>query len=227
MTHSLFHHRPVRFLVVTTCLLLVGFAATANQAAAAGFETPEACFNAAKEKISKKDYAGFVACLTPKSQNLLSGMFSLLPTLMQSFAALGGEEAIKELETKFAGVNAVIKKHGIDTATMPGMQEMVAAQQDETKLQALFDKILTPVKDRPAYLAELMKAFEALGDGQTGGPKIEDAINGELKGLQVNGDTASATLVVEKDGQAQEQPFNFKKTAGGWLIDLPLDGPGA
>ena len=213
--------------LLTIGLVLVGLAAGSSQAVAAKFDSPQACFDEAKTQIIKKNYDGFCRCLTPDSQNLMAGMFSMLPSMMKSFAALGGEEAIKEIDAKFAKINDVIKKHGIEADKLPDMTEIMKIQQDEDKMKARFNKMLAPVKDRAAYLADLMKALESLQEGQPGAASIADAINGELKGLTVTGDSATGTLVVKKNGQDQEQPFNFKKIDGGWLIDLPMQGPGA
>lgn len=226
MTHSRRIDRRTHLRIATICLVLVGLAAGTTQAQAAGFGTPQECFDAAKGHLAKKDYEGFCRCLTPDSQNLMAGMFSMLPSMMRSFAALGGEEAIKKIDTQFAKIDEVIKKHGLDASKLPGMPEMMKVQKDEAKMKALFDNMLAPVKDRAAYLAELMKAFESLQDGQPGAPNLAEAIDGDLKDLTVAGDTATGTLVVTRNGDTQEQPFNFKKVDGGWLIDLPIQGPG-
>jgi len=222
MSQTKMTRRNMWLLVATMSIAFSGL----SSATAATYDSPQACFDGAKTLVKNKDYKGFCQCLTPDSQNLMGGMFSMMPSMMKQFAALGGDEGLKEFETKFAKINQIIAASGINTDDFPGMAEMQKLQQDEAKLREVFAKALAPVKDRAAYVAELMVAYEALQDGQDGGPQFSAAVDGELKDIQIDGDTATATLVLENEGEPQEQPLNFKKVDGSWLIDLPMSGPG-
>jgi len=67
----------------------------------------------------------------------------------------------------------------------------------------------------------MMSAFEKMGDGE----QDETPLSGDAKLVDVkeDGDTASATIVMTKDGAETKEPISFKKIDGTWLIEMPME----
>jgi len=185
--------------------------------------TPQAAFDAAKAALDKKDYQAFCTNLTPESRDAMAGGMVVAGVMMEQFAGLaaafGGGGDAKEAEEKLAPIREALKKHGVDKeAVQNNMQELQGQASTDPKAVA---KLAEPIKDKNAFIADMMSAFEKMGDGE----QDETPLSGDAKLVDVkeDGDTASATIVMTKDGAETKEPISFKKIDGTWLIEMPME----
>jgi len=193
-------------------------------------ESPQASFDAAKAALKAKDYEGFCNCLTPESHDMMAGGMIVMATMMKALgglAALGGEEARQEFEAKLKAITEVLDRHGVKEDQLKSMMGMSGSAPPEDR-SAVFAKLTAPIKDKPAFIGDIMKALESLEGEKPGGMgpgKPTDMFDGKLEGLKIEGDTASAKVVVTHQGQTKRDPIGFRKVNGGWLIEIkPPEG---
>jgi hypothetical protein len=145
--------------------------------------TPDAVFAAAKTALNKEDWKGFCQCLTPESRDGFAAGMAFAGIMMQGFASAGGADGEKDAKN----IQAVMDKHGLTEEVMQkNMEGDSPANQDEAA-----KRLLEPVKDRDAFVADIMAALSNLKGNQKKSPIEKDAT---LKDVKVDGDSATATL---------------------------------
>lgn len=160
------------------------------------FDSPQAAFDGLKEAVRSKDPQAISAALTDGAENTMAGTL----VFMAGFAALD-EEKRPEIET-------LLQKHGIDTSE----------DAEKTDLTEGFHALAEPIKDKPAFIAEILAWIDENKEDDSAAPSL---INGTLQNLKVEGDTATGTLVTSKRGAERKEPIEFRKVDGGWLVHLP------
>ena len=183
-------------------------------AASGGHASPEAVAAAAKAAIDKKDMGAFYDCLTEESQNVLAGtavMVGSMMKVMSGMAAMGGPEAKAEAEQEVGEVTAVMEKHGVTEESLKGADPNPAMMGDTQAISGLADV----VKDKRAFVDDM---FTALDKMKQGGPDLSEDFNGELKDLEIDGDTATAKLTTRRG----DQELDFRKTAAGWKLHIDM-----
>lgn len=208
-----FFHSPV--LAWSMLLLFVaiqtGCKSDGGGSKAPKYDSPAKVFEAAKSAVEKKDMAGFLKCMTPESQEVFAGVLAMSALMMKALAeAFGGGGDNKEL----AKIDDVLKKHGLTTKMMKELENS-----DDKDPKAAIKKLTAPIKDKPAFVKDIMAALESMGDKGGGGGPADD-FAGKLTNVKVDGDSATGTVTQTKDGEKKEDEINFKKVNGGWLIDL-------
>jgi hypothetical protein len=189
--------------------------------ATAGFETPEAAFAALQEAVGQNDWRTAADCMTPESQEMMATGLLMAGSLMGVF---GGEQA--------AGLNAALQKHGVEmpkpafdfSVTQPGQEPQTAAADAPQSPTPEMPEI----KDKPAFIADMLAALEKMDQGQSG-QKHQQWAAATLKDLSQDGDAATASVVIQGDNGEESQPVEFRKGGGGWLVQLTGDifgGPG-
>ena len=180
------------------------------------YESPQAVFDAAKTAGVSEDWEGFCHCLTPESQENLSGMMAMAGIMMKDLwglAALGGDDGAKKVQEQIAQFDTFFAKHGLDDKTLKKIQDDFKTPEEAV---GALGKI---VEDKTAFIGEMIAAFHAMGDSKNEGmqPSWENA---KLVDLRIDGDTATAIVVQTKDKKEEKEPIGFKKIDGTWLIDL-------
>jgi len=207
-------------LLAMFCVTAIGCGGSTG---GSGYDSPQAVYDAMKAAGEKKDWKGVSQCMTPESQSAMSGAMVMMGTMMKSMGALvamgGGEEA-EEFKTAMEKIDKILEKHGVTEEALKGAQEKMATMQtasDSEKLATL-TQFASSIKDKPAFLAEMLTVLEDMQQGKS--PVALD--NSELQGLEVDGDTATGMIVKTVDGEKQEEPIEFKKINGGWLVEIPM-----
>ncbi len=176
-------------------------------AKAAKHATPEAVFTAFGEAASKNDVKAFMSCLTKKSQ----GDFAFMTMMMSTFAPMKYMNDQAKAEALGKEIEGVMAKHGLTEEAMP---------MDDPSAEPDVEKILGPVKDRGAFVADLF-AIMSREDPETPLKSISGAT---LKDVAMTGDAASGKIVID----GREEKIEFSKVDGGWLIVMPKpEGPPA
>jgi hypothetical protein len=184
------------------------------------YRTPQEVFEAAKKALQKEDMKGFCATLTDDSRDAFAGVMVLMPMMVKGFAKFAPEDKQKELLAKLKPLEDVMTKHGLTEEALNKMKgEKPAGKGPEAMKQAL-KQLVAPVKDRCAFIAEMVAAFKKV-DGKAKEGPID--IKGELKDVMIDGDKAKGVIVGTKDGKEKRDPIEFRKIAGSWKIDLPMD----
>jgi len=191
-----------------------------------GFETPEAAFAALQGALREKKWQTAAGCLTPESQELMANGLLLAGGLM---AVFGGDQT--------ADITAALEKHGVDApapafnfeAQSPGETPDANSDQPETPPAPQMPEI----KDKPGFIADMLTALEKMDPGKSS-QKHEQWSAAELKDLAVDGENATASIVIQGDKGEETQEIAFRQSASGWLVHLPEDalkmdagGPGA
>jgi hypothetical protein len=209
-------HRVVGGLVL---LVALGTALAGDRQT---YRTPQEAFDAARKAIQREDWKGFCATLTDDSRDVLAGGMVMMPLMLKGFVKLAPEDKQKEILAKLKPLEDVMTRHGLTEealAKMPKDEKLGGKGPDALK-QAL-KKLVAPVKDRSAFVADMIAAMKKLDPKQAKqGPLPVDA---ELKDVKIDGDTAKGELVIKKDGQEKRDPISFRRIDGSWKIDLPLD----
>ncbi len=204
---------------VVRCALVLVIAIGCVGCGSAKHDSPQAVYDAAKVAVQAKDFQKFCGCLTPESQDLMAGGMVMAGVMMKGMAvgmgAMGGDEAKAKAEKKFAPVDEVLAKHGVSSEELEKEGENMDVQADP---KVAMKKFSERIKDKPAFIGDMMKAMESLReDGQGGGPADEFTAN--LTDVKIEGDTASGTTA-KPDAPDEKSPIHFKKVDGGWFIDL-------
>lgn len=166
-------------------------------------ESPEAVFGEMKDAMSNGDMARFVECMTPDAANQFVGDAVLGATRRAERVGKGDEDG-----SNAEAILAVLKKHGVTSEDIEQKlpNEVGIGEERDRAVGAL-------VKDKKAFITELFKAFN------------EDVRNFpqdvELIDVKIDGDRATARMVLKRSGSKQYEPFWFRKIDGGWLIDAP------
>ena len=196
---------------VLTTLLMAGVLGLSNARAQdkepAGFATPKAVFDAAVKASKAKDFKAFAAVFTPESQGKLAGQLAGLGVMFKAFSAFDKEGKMKD---KLADFDKIMDKHGLTKDVMGKLKQT----KDPKEIEANNKVIATAIKDKPAFVGDVMKWLDAANPGKNKGGPLDEAT---LKGVKVDGDKATGT-VVTKD---KEEPMEFAKVGGGWRIVLP------
>lgn len=175
-----------------------GAQAKTSQGMAPQHDTPQAVFASFATATKSKDWKATMVLLTPESQS----MFAAGMIIGASFMTMGDE-------TKEKGLQALLQKHGIN------MDEEPPAGDEDAGPEAL----TRPIKDLPAFVAEITAWMDEQGKGSDSGfPEL-----GELSDVTIDGDSAKGK--VSTDGGPQ--PIEFRRVGGTWLIHLPTEEPPA
>jgi hypothetical protein len=210
--------------------MVAGCAGTS--AAPQAFNTPEECFQFAQKAAAQKNYAAAVDCLTVDTQETMAGIMVTAGTMMKAVqgmaAAFGGaDQDAEKMKQGLEKVDAVLAKHGVTEKTLEEAGKTAglagafgeatgAAAQDPEKAMEGIRAMAKPVKDHPAFIAEMITVLDTIGDDAGGENPVKGFI-GELTNVKINGDEATATV---KNSEGKENPIGFKKTARGWRIHL-------
>jgi hypothetical protein len=200
---------PVRKLTVAilfagTIGLLTG---CSNSGGSGGGATPEETFKSAQAAAEKNDYKAFMSTMTPESQETYAGMIAFGGAMVQAFAGLGGPEGAEDAKK----VKEVLDKHGLTEETLkkadPTAADPIAGMKS----------LVEPVKDKPAFVADMMAALKSSKDFKDKSPLQKGTT---LKDVKIDGDSAKGTIETEVEGKKESSPIGFKKIDGKWLIDL-------
>ncbi len=181
------------------------------------YSSPQEVFNAASGAAAKEDWETFSNCLTEDSRNNVAGMLVISATFMKAF----GEMDKTKGKERFKPVDDALKKHGV-TDEMLKSKDINPINPDANAQRQMIAKLAEPIKDKAAFIGDMMRALKQVSDSKNSMTPLE----GELKDVKVDGDTAKGTYVSKKGGKEKSEPIEFRKVDGGWKIELPMT-PGA
>lgn len=156
-------------------------------------DTPEAVFAQFKNAMQDEDWESAITLINRESQEMM-----VMGMVMQAaFMTMEDESKGKELEAIFA-------KHGLEELT----------QDDPNAEPVDFDALSEKL---PAFVGEVADWIADNSEGEDEGfPEM-----GELSGLSIEGDKATATVSTEMG----DQPIEFQKIDGQWKLNLAMGPP--
>ncbi|MDA7977569.1 MAG: hypothetical protein MPJ50_02225 [Pirellulales bacterium] len=191
-------------LLVVTAIFLTGCGNSP------GGSSPDAAFNNFKTAVGNDDWETAIAQLTNESQDMMaSGM-----VMMAAFASISFDE--DEAKANEESFKSLLASHGLDKAELDDNASF--ASEDPT---GGMSELMAPVKNKPAFIADLIKWIDERSDDDGG--MMDEVINGQLKNVEVDGETAKGVIAMTKDGEANEEPVEFRKINGKWFIHLPMN----
>jgi hypothetical protein len=183
------------------------------------YQTPEEVFSAFMAAGAKEDWKTMCECLTDDSRDKMAVGLVLAATFGKAFATT------PELKAKFKLVDDVLAKHGIPLSQKQGPAS--PPSKDPRNFEKAMMKVLELVKDRNAFIADMLVAFKQLSDD----PQQKNPVGGDfdfkevkLEDVKIQGDSATGVAVARRGGNEARQPLNFKKVGGGWKIEFPDKG---
>jgi hypothetical protein len=75
------------------------------------------------------------------------------------------------------------------------------------------------VDDKAAFIADMWNALQPFGNLSSLSDEFTAQLSGELKNVNINGEQATATIVM-KNGEA---PLEFRRTPTGWKVHWLID----
>ncbi|MEZ6059631.1 MAG: hypothetical protein R3C19_04650 [Planctomycetaceae bacterium] len=167
--------------------------ATPDAAAAA---TPEAAFESFRQALKNDDWESGARHLTDKSQAMMAFSMLMAGGMMGAFDPEKGK-AVEEL----------FRKHGVDPSQEPDIGS------PDGGVLSMPQMMTAGIGDKPKFIGEMTALMESDSEGGMSGSPVD----GELQNVQINGDAASGVVV--HDGG--EEPIEFVRVDGRWLIELP------
>ena len=131
--------------------------------------------------------------------------------MFKAFSALDKEGKMKD---KIADLDRIMDKHGL---TKEAMAKLMPTK-DPKEIEKNNKAITTIVKDKPAFVGDVMKWLESANPGKSKGGPLDEAT---LKDLKVDGNKATGTVLTKTGDKEKEEPMEFAKVGGGWRIVLP------
>jgi hypothetical protein len=197
-------------VLVTALALLAGGASGQEARGGKVYKTPQEVFEAARAAGKKGDWKTVASCLTEKSRDQLAGQAVGLALIFKAFAGFDKTGKAKELVKQ---VDEVLAKHGLTQEKLDALKgaKPKGAEESAKALQ----KLLGPVKDRNAFIGDLMGVLNKFGG------KKENLFDAELKDVKIDGDNATGTVIGKKAGKEQRETFKFKKVGGSWKMEPP------
>jgi len=198
----------------------------------ARYDSPQAVYDAAKAASATKDYSTFCNCLTPESQGVQVAALIHSALFMKDFAAnpLGapeGEQAKQDVAASSRAIDDVLAKHGMKEDQLKRIQAIImnpasgASPKERKESMAAIVKLTTPIKDKPAFMAEMKNAIAAHYQAYLGKEYTEEGIwKGRLESIEREGYHATAQVVGTMLGKVARVTIGFRKVNGSWLIEL-------
>jgi hypothetical protein len=181
------------------------------------YKTPEKAFEAAQGALAKNNWKAFLACLTEQSRDTFAGQLAMVGVMYKGIAEFDKTGKAKE---KFKPIDVTLEKHGLTDKFVKKLEK--SPPKDPKEMAKRVKTLIAPIKDKSAFVADMMKAMEKAGG------KKENMLGGvKLKDVKIDGKKAKGDLVYPK--KDKKDPVEFVKVGDGWLIDLPMDkgkGPG-
>ena len=188
-------------VAVAVAVLACGFV---SGCADTRYETPEATLETAKVAFADNDYNDFCDCLSEDGRDQMAAMMVLLGRYRQ--LTTEGEAAEE--------IAAVLKKHGLEEADTKNVNGDPNASDQSAKAQ--FKKLVEPIKDRSAFIVEIIAVIRKHSDQPDTKLLLPDA---RLTDLKIDGQVATAKLVQTRDGEEKTTPIKFAKNGNQWKID--------
>jgi hypothetical protein len=162
--------------------------------------SPEATFKTFTSAMEKRDFKTALSTMTPESQDtMVAGITSATMVVTM-------ENPDKKVE-----VEKIDAKHGV--------QKIDFSKKSLEELKTAADSTYANVKDKGAYLSEIMQWLEK--NQPAGMPNPSKAVTDiKLTDVKIEGDTAKGT--VKRTSSEMSQPIEFKKVNGVWLISLAI-----
>jgi len=200
-------------------MALVGPAGAGDTKKAPLYKTPQAVFEAATRAAEKSDMKGIIATLTDDNRDSFAGLMVVTGAFVKQ---IGGQFAkTDEDKAKVLKISLILDKHGI---TPEIIQDALAAAKDlkgkeSADVLPVLRKLVQPIKDRPAFVAEVM----ALTDKGKDGTPFDELKSSKLKDLTITGDVAKGTVTHTTEGKEKTDPIEFRREGGGWRIHIDLN----
>ncbi len=182
-------------------------------------DSPQAVFRAAREAAAAYRWKEFCSYLTPDARDTLAASLSIAGNMMRRMAAMaeraGNAQITADMRKKTDPVVKVLDRHGVPTDAIDDADSQLLAADKPPR--ELIEKIVSPISDPNQFIADIMEALL-----QVPGERPFEAFAGELADVKIDGNHATGTLVLAKDGKEDRQPVEFRKIDGQWRIEFAL-----
>jgi hypothetical protein len=182
-------------------------------------KTPEEAFRAVLTASDKDDWKVLYECLTEDSREVLTSFAATYGFLAKELS--NPDLLTEELKAALRSLNEVFQRNGLTNDHMnrffaietgPPKPKCPEQSKKETR------EMLQPVKDWGTFAADAFSAMRQLRALQGG---LFPAA--ELTDVTVSGDAATGVMVTKKDGKEQRFAIRFRRSSGGWQVELPVE----
>jgi hypothetical protein len=195
------------------------------------YKTPKDCFEAVLAASEKKDARAMVDCFTPEAVKQIAGDLAGQSFFMRDQAegkqfkdkdvAKPDEETLKRLKPLLD----VLDKHGLTAKATKDLRPKTTFRPTKKEREALLKLVKKPEQFVVDYMTAQAKAETT--------PRPKDAPKPKLADVKIDGDKATANVVVtfsspakdkDKDEKREiKQPIKFEKIDGGWRVNPQPD----
>ena len=177
-----------------------------------GAQSPQAVFDAAQAAAEKEDWKAVCNCFTGQFVDEGAGAYAEFSRFVHDITTgPGGSDAeVEELK----GIADVLKSHGLTKEHCAKVKR--PDPRDDIAVKKAQQELLAPVKDRGAFMADLLAVRSSLGFGK----QLKEILKptSKLTDVVIDGDSATGTIVMTAGGKEFKWPTKFEKTTGGWKI---------
>ena len=173
-------------------------------------DSPEATWTAVKAANAAGDHKAFLSCFSPAYQKAMASRFAYTALQMQ-FMVGGSRQRDAEIKAQSKSFLDVLTKHGLTPDATKQFKSNHDRAQDEKNIDALAGLIKDPVTlyaDLRAVLAKVQPKSER--------PSTE--FEGDLTEVRIDGDKATAVLVLMDRGEQMKAPIKFVRVNGKWKL---------
>jgi WD40 repeat protein len=175
------------------------------------YKTPQAAYDAFIAAQDKGDFKGVVALLAPETQKRNAEELALEWVGRRIELARSKDD---DRATRFKAVLAVLSKHGM---TEEAVNKIIAAQQKERNEEKAKAAVLALIKDRAAFLVDVMAAMHAAMSKEEKPPPGKF----KLTKVKIDGDKGKGVIVQKAGDREFYEPIEFVKIGGGWKVAFP------
>ena len=172
--------------------------------ASEGGATPEDVVRTAQQAFADKNYEPFVACVAPDERPMLSMAMLMGADMMVKMPKAFGGAADPEKEK---ALKDVLAKHGVEAVSLADLPRGEGSREEAMK--KLADEKLKDV-DHAAFLTDMMSFLDGIDTGGKTGARMK--LEGDLKGLEIDGDTAT--------GRVGAKRVSFVRIDGRWYLKM-------
>lgn len=179
--------------------------------------TPLVAFTEAREAAAKLDWKRFCGYLTPQARDTLAASLTIAGNMirrMTGAANQSNEDISQETHRKADPIIQVLTKHKIAVNVLSNADD---DQADALPSHELIDGIVADIEDRDQFVADMLAAMTELESVR---PTI--SFKGSLVNVNIEGDTATATVEQMHQGKMESESLSFRKIDGNWRIEFNL-----
>jgi hypothetical protein len=183
-------------------------------------KSPEDVFKDFAAAVKRGDVRAGMAHMTRDSQSAIAGSTCFAAVLSKPSRILNNTPFSPKEKELINAIDDVLNRHGLSegarSKAMDQYKKEATADEDECRLFVVVGEV---VKEKAAFVAEMIKVLEPADDGKELG--VTGIGEAKVKEVQIDGKRARGQVSFPgADGKEQSASIYFKAESGVWKIDF-------